>query len=167
VMTRLYTTWRSPLGELLLEGDEHALRALHLPDCHPSRAGRDRAAAAFAPAIEQLEQYFVGERTTFDLFLAPRGRSFDRAVWAHLARIPYGATRSYADIARALGDPDRARDVGIANARNPLPIIVPCHRVVGSDGSLTGYAGGPDRKRALLALEQGVRQETLLGGEAG
>jgi methylated-DNA-[protein]-cysteine S-methyltransferase len=166
-MTLLYATWPSPLGELLLEGDEQALRALHLPDRHPSRAGRDRAAAPFATAIEQLEQYFAGERTAFDLTLAPRGGSFDRAVWAHVSRIPYGATRSYGDIARALGDRERARDVGIANARNPLPIIVPCHRVVGSDGSLTGYAGGLDRKRALLALEQGVRQETLLGGEVG
>jgi methylated-DNA-[protein]-cysteine S-methyltransferase len=161
-MTRLYTTWRSPLGELLLEGDEHALRALHLPDRHPSRHGRDLAGAPFARAIEQLDEYFAGERTAFDLSLAPRGGSFDRTVWAHLERIPYGATRSYADIARALGDPDRARDVGIANARNPLPIIVPCHRVVGSDGSLTGYAGGLDRKRALLALEQGAWQETLV-----
>jgi methylated-DNA-[protein]-cysteine S-methyltransferase len=161
-MTRLYTTWGSPLGELLLEGDEHALRALHLPNRHPSRDGRDLAGAPFARAIEQLDEYFAGERTAFDLSLAPRGGSFDRTVWAHLERIPYGATRSYADIARALGDPDRARDVGIANARNPLPIIVPCHRVVGSDGSLTGYAGGLDRKRALLALEQGAWQESLL-----
>jgi methylated-DNA-[protein]-cysteine S-methyltransferase len=161
-MTLLYATWRSPLGELLLEGDEHALRALHLPDRHPSHDGGALAAAPFAPAIEQLEQYFAGERTAFDLTLAPRGDSFDRAVWAHLARIPYGETRSYGDIARALGDPDRARDVGIANARNPLPIIVPCHRVVGSDGSLTGYAGGLDRKRSLLALEQGAWQESLL-----
>ena len=165
-MTLLCTTWRSPLGELLLEGDEQALRALHLLDRHPSHNGRALAAAPFAPAIEQLEQYFAGERTSFDLSLAPRGGSFDRAVWARLARIPYGETRSYGDIARVLGDPDRARDVGIANARNPLPIIVPCHRVVGSDGSLTGYAGGLDRKRALLALEQGAWQETLLGGEA-
>jgi methylated-DNA-[protein]-cysteine S-methyltransferase len=161
-MTRLYTTWGSPLGELLLEGDEHALRALHLPGRHPSRHGRDLAGAPFARAIEQLDEYFAGERTAFDLSLAPRGGSFDRTVWAHLERIPYGATRSYADIARALGDPDRARDVGIANARNPLPIIVPCHRVVGSDGSLTGYAGGLDRKRALLVLEQGAWQETLV-----
>jgi methylated-DNA-[protein]-cysteine S-methyltransferase len=161
-MTLLYTTWPSPLGELLLEGDEQALRALHLPDRHPSRVGRELATATFSRAIEQLDEYFAGERTAFDLSLAPRGGSFDRAVWAHLARIPYGATRSYADIARALGDPDRARDVGIANARNPLPIIVPCHRVVGSDGSLTGYAGGLDRKRALLALEQGAWQESLL-----
>jgi methylated-DNA-[protein]-cysteine S-methyltransferase len=161
-MTLLYTTWPSPLGELLLEGDEQALRALHLPDRHPSRVGRELATATFSRAIEQLDEYFAGERTAFDLSLAPRGGSFDRAVWAHLARIPYGATRSYADIARALGDPDRARDVGIANARNPLPIIVPCHRVVGSDGSLTGYAGGLDRKRALLALKQGAWQESLL-----
>jgi len=162
-MTMLYAKWNSPVGELMLVGDEQALRELHLPGRHRRRHAWTRAAAPFAPAVGQLEEYFAGQRTHFELSLAARGRPFDHAVWACLARIPYGETRSYGQVARELGKADRARAVGAANARNPLPIIVPCHRVVGSDGSLTGYGGGLEAKRALLALEQRApRQETLL-----
>ena len=164
-MSLLYSTWRSPVGELTLAGDERRLRALYLPGRAPRRDGWTRAAEPFATAARQLEQYFAGARAAFDLELEPRGGSFDRAVWALLAEIPYGETRSYGQLARALGRPDRSRAVGGANARNPLPIILPCHRVIGSDGSLTGYGGRLDLKRALLALERGGWQESLpLGG---
>ncbi len=120
------------------------------------------AAVPFEAAIDQLEEYFAGTRTAFELCLQPGGSPFDQAVWRQVSQIPYGQTRSYAEVARAIGRTDRVRAVGSANARNPLPIIVPCHRVIGSDGSLTGYAGGLDRKRSLLTLEQGAWQQTLL-----
>ena len=175
-MEMLYTRWPSPLGELLLAGDEGSLAELHLPGRHRPREGWTRAAGPFAQAIEELEEYFAAGRASFDLPLrifetapasfgakAPHqnylgGAPFDRAVWERLVGIPYGETRSYGQIARDIGRPDRARAVGGANARNPLPIIVPCHRVVGSDGSLTGYGGGLPMKRALLALERGQRR---------
>jgi methylated-DNA-[protein]-cysteine S-methyltransferase len=115
----------------------------------------------FARAVEQLEEYFAGQRTAFDLPLAASGSPFEEAVWGAVATIPYGETRSYGEVARAVGRPDRARAVGSANARNPVAIIVPCHRVIGSDGSLTGYGGGLERKRALLELE-GALQPSLL-----
>jgi methylated-DNA-[protein]-cysteine S-methyltransferase len=158
----LYTTWESPVGELLLAGDESALRALQLPGRHHHHPSWVSTAEPFAEAIEQLEQYFAGERTNFDLPLAPRGSSFDGAVWDRVAEIPYGETLSYGEVARAIGHPDRARAVGSANARNPLAIIVPCHRVIGSDGSLVGYGGGLELKRALLELESGALQQTLI-----
>lgn len=157
----LYTTWQSPLGELLLYGDEHALRALQLPGRHRRPDAAVRAAAPFAPVVAQLAEYFAGLRTAFDLPLEALGSTFDRGVWRSLQTITYGQTVSYAALARAIGRPERARAVGGANARNPLPIIVPCHRVIGSDGSLTGYRGGLDCKRALLALEHGGWQQAL------
>jgi methylated-DNA-[protein]-cysteine S-methyltransferase len=161
-MNDLYTTWNSPIGELTLVGDERALRALHLPRRPPNTASWARAEAPFADAILQLEEYFAGTRTEFELELDPRGPAFDMAVWKLLAEIPYGETRSYGELASALGRPDRARAVGGANARNPLAIILPCHRVIGSDGSLTGYGGGLECKRILLELEQGAWQPALL-----
>jgi methylated-DNA-[protein]-cysteine S-methyltransferase len=104
-------------------------------------------------AATQLREYLAGERSTFDLPLHPTGNAFEQLVWAELSRIPYGETTTYGEIARRIGHPGAARAVGRANARNPIAIVVPCHRVIGSDGSLTGYAGGLDLKRALLALE--------------
>jgi methylated-DNA-[protein]-cysteine S-methyltransferase len=157
----LYTTWRSPLGELLLAGDEHALRALHLPNRHARGGAWVSAEAPFVRAVAQLEEYFAGERVAFDLPLAASGSRFEETVWGAVSEIPYGETRSYGQVAAAVGRPDRARAVGSANARNPLAIVVPCHRVIGSDGSLTGYGGGLERKRALLELERGGWQETL------
>ncbi|MEN3280832.1 MAG: methylated-DNA-[protein]-cysteine S-methyltransferase [Solirubrobacteraceae bacterium] len=109
--------------------------------------------AALDHAAAQLNEYLAGERTTFDLPLRASGNAFEQLVWAELARIPYGQTASYGEIARRIGHPGAARAVGRANGRNPIAIVVPCHRVIGSDGSLTGYAGGLDLKRALLALE--------------
>lgn len=111
---------------------------------------------ALARAVAQLTAYFAGTPIDFDLPVAPRGTVFERRVWAHLQTIPYGRTTSYGAVAAAIGaPPDAARAVGVANARNPIAVVVPCHRVVGADGSLVGYAGGLARKRGLLALEQG------------
>ena len=105
-------------------------------------------------AASRLQEYFAGEPVEFDLPLAPAGSEFQQRVWQAVSAIPYGETRSYLEIAESLGEPGAVRAVGAANGRNPLPIVVPCHRVLGSDGSLTGYAGGVERKRRLLALEQ-------------
>ncbi len=116
-------------------------------------AERDDAACSFVR--DQLDEYFAGERTAFDLDLEPHGTEFQLQVWGALASIPYGETASYGDIARAVGRPRAVRAVGGANNANPISIIVPCHRVIGSDGSLTGYGGGLEVKRALLALERG------------
>ena len=151
----------SPLGKLLLvgdvDGDAMALRGLyfdgapHAESAVPEAARED--AAVFARVGEQLEAYFEGERTSFDIALAPRGTAFQREVWRALAAIPYGKTTTYAAIASAIGKPRAVRAVGAANGKNPLSIVVPCHRVIGQDGTLTGYAGGIPNKRALLALE--------------
>lgn len=159
--TTRYTILESPIGALLLIGEPGRLRALHYPGRH--RIGGDwvEDAEPFADAIRQLGEYFAGERREFDLELDPRGSDFDRTVWAQLVEIPYGETTSYGEIARAIGRPDRARAVGAANGRNPLPIVIPCHRVIGADGSLVGYGGGLELKRRLLELESGAMQQTL------
>ena len=111
------------------------------------------ASAALDAATAQLQEYLAGDRTAFDLPLRARGNAFEQLVWDELVRIPYGETASYGEIARRIGHPGSARAVGRANARNPIAIVVPCHRVIGSDGSLTGYGGGLDLKRSLLTLE--------------
>jgi methylated-DNA-[protein]-cysteine S-methyltransferase len=152
----LYSTVPSPIGELMLCGDETSLTALHLPG-HWAKPGAGwlRDDARFAGVARQLEEYFAGERTTFDIPLRMQGGPFEREVWAELRQIPYGETASYGEIARRVGKPHAPRAVGAANGRNPIAIIVPCHRVIGSDGTLTGYGGGLERKRALLDLEAG------------
>ena len=109
---------------------------------------------AFKPVKQQLAAYFAGELTDFNLVLAPKGTDFQLAVWAALEKIPYGETCSYGDIANRIGKPDASRAVGAANGQNPLPIVIPCHRVIGSNGSLTGFGGGLDCKQFLLRLEQ-------------
>ncbi|EST29020.1 hypothetical protein N566_22625 [Streptomycetaceae bacterium MP113-05] len=147
----------SPLGDLTLVAEGDALTALYFPGHlrmpQPGTFG-PRDDAALAVAGRQLEEYFAGERTAFDLPLAPRGGDFQQDVWRLLRAIPYGATRTYGDLARELGDPALAQAVGAANGRNPLSIVVPCHRVVGADGTLTGFAGGLAAKRFLLTLEE-------------
>lgn len=154
---RTHTVVSSPVGDLTLVAQDGALAALHMdsakhrPD--PATLG-ERDDLGFAAAATQLAEYFARERTAFDLPLAPVGNAFEREVWALLREIPYGETRSYGDLARALGDVGFSQAVGAANGRNPLGIVVPCHRVIGADGSLVGYAGGLDRKRFLLALEE-------------
>ena len=145
----------SQIGELLLAGDEDGLRRVSMPPfAVDTQWTRDDE--LFVDAREQLEQYFRGERRDFDLPLKLDGNSFQLAVWGALREIPYGETVSYGHVARTLGHPEAPRAVGAANGRNPVAIIVPCHRVIGADGSLTGYGGGLERKRFLLDLEAGV-----------
>jgi AraC family transcriptional regulator of adaptative response / DNA-3-methyladenine glycosylase II len=159
---RRWVVTSTPVAELLLVADgDGALVGVHF---QPDRRwgvtvgdGWVHDPAALAPAADQLAAYFAGELTRFDLPLAPVGTPFQRAVWDELLAIPYGGTTSYRELAEMLGRPGSARAVGSANARNPLAIVVPCHRVVGADRSLTGYAGGLDVKRALLRLESGAR----------
>jgi methylated-DNA-[protein]-cysteine S-methyltransferase len=155
----LYTLQDSPIGELLLLGDGEALHGLSMQGGRrpiKPRPAWERRDEAFADAREQLDEYFAGTRTSFDLPLVLNGDAFQTLVWEELQRVPYGETVSYGQIARAIGRPDAARAVGLANGRNPIAVIVPCHRVIGADGSLTGYGGGLERKRLLLDLEQGV-----------
>lgn len=142
----------SPVGLLRLAAREEGLcRIEFLRDSAP---GKDRPHALLGEAARQLDEYFAGQRRTFDLPLCPSGTAFQRQVWQALRAIPYGETRSYAQIAAAVGRPRACRAVGMANHRNPLPIVVPCHRVIGAGGALTGYAGGLEIKKQLLALEQ-------------
>lgn len=151
-----YSTLTTPVGELMLTADDDgALTGVNLPNRHPDPSGWERDDELLADARRQLTEYFAGERSTFDLPLRPVGAPFQLRVWEALLRIPYGETASYGELARELGHPTAARAVGAANGRNPIAIVVPCHRVIGSDGSLTGYAGGLECKRALLDLEVG------------
>jgi methylated-DNA-[protein]-cysteine S-methyltransferase len=153
-----YSTFDSPVGELLLVGDDDGLRGLYLPGHRrgPQVApGWRRDDAALARVRRQLGEYFAGQRTSFDLELAPQGTPFQLEVWAALRAIPYGQTRCYGDLAKELRRPGAARAVGAANGRNPISIVVPCHRVIGAAGALTGYAGGVAVKERLLALERG------------
>lgn len=153
-MTSCWTTMDSPIGSLLLSGDGTALTGVHMQP-HPSRPG-ERDDAALAEPVRQLTEYFAGRRTTFDLVLRPSGTDFQRRVWELLRAIPYGQTASYGELAAALGQPTASRAVGTANGRNPIAVVVPCHRVIGSDGGLVGFGGGLPRKRWLLGHE-GVR----------
>ncbi|OBF31045.1 cysteine methyltransferase [Mycolicibacterium peregrinum] len=156
-MTTLqYRTMDSPVGLLTLAGRDGRLRHLRMVDqtYEPSREGWERDDAAFPDAVDQLTAYFAGERTEFELELDMVGTQFQRRVWEALQTIPYGETCSYGEIARQIGSPSGSRAVGLANGHNPIGIIVPCHRVIGANGSLTGYGGGLDRKRALLELEK-------------
>jgi methylated-DNA-[protein]-cysteine S-methyltransferase len=157
----VHASHATPIGRLLLVGERDRARGVRLsgiymeqhrhgPAVDPSWAEDSRA---FGDVARQLDEYFAGTRATFDLLLAPAGTPFQRRVWAELARIPQGTTVTYGEIARRAGHPGAARAVGAAVARNPISIVVPCHRVVGSDGTLTGYAGGVGRKAFLLALE--------------
>ena len=152
-MADLTCRMRTPAGELVLVGDERALRGVYFTDGRrPPLEGLCTADAPFAAARAQLAEYFAGERRVFDLPLDPRGTPFQLRVWSALRQIPYGTTRAYGALARELGTGPRA--VGLANGRNPLSIVVPCHRLVGGSGALTGYGGGLERKRLLLDLER-------------
>jgi methylated-DNA-[protein]-cysteine S-methyltransferase len=158
-MSLRYTTIDSPLGDLLLAGENGALSHLWmLEGRHPvvPRADWVEDDAAFAAATRQLGEYFAGERATFELELALEGTDFQLRAWNALRAIPYGETRSYGEQARRIGSPRAVRAVGLANGQNPIAIIVPCHRVLGADGSLTGFGGGLENKRRLLDLEAGV-----------
>src|SRR5579884_1578920 len=139
----------TPIGDLLLVGVEEGLLQIHFRcAAPPDDATKDER--RFARVMRQLDEYFAGKRTTFDVPLAMRGTPFQLGVWRALQRIPYGETRTYAGIAQEIGRPSATRAVGAANGANPIPIIVPCHRVIGTNGSLTGFGGGIDVKRRLL-----------------
>jgi methylated-DNA-[protein]-cysteine S-methyltransferase len=153
---RTYTLVDSPLGPLTLVALNGDLTGLYLADhlhCPDRAALERRVSAGFEEASEQLDGYFAGRRTEFTLRTRPAGTEFQRRVWAAVKTIPYGQTRAYSQIAGAIGRPDRLRAVAAAISRNPLALVVPCHRVIGANGSLTGFAGGLDRKRFLLGLE--------------
>jgi methylated-DNA-[protein]-cysteine S-methyltransferase len=152
----LYTTIDSPIGELLLLGQGGALHGLYMQEAPKPMAlerGWREDRGAFGDVRRQLGEYFAGDRTAFDVPLAAAGTPFQRAVWRGLRDIPYGETISYGELARRIGRPTAVRAVGLANGRNPISVIVPCHRVIGADGTLTGYGGGIERKRLLLELE--------------
>lgn len=152
----LYTSVDTPLGPVRLVADAGSLVGLQLPvERHPiAWTGREEPGdPLLREAAHQLLDYFAGRRRAFDLPLAPRGTDFQRQVWRALLDIPFGATCSYGQLARAVGRPDASRAVGAANGRNPIAIIIPCHRVIGADGSLTGYGGGEPAKRWLLDHE--------------
>ncbi|KRC61020.1 cysteine methyltransferase [Agromyces sp. Root81] len=159
-MSRRHATLTTPLGDLLVVADGDALAGIYFPGhWHPPASDTigvevdSRTDPLITRVGIELGEYLAGERTTFDLPMAPTGDDFQQAVWAMLREIPHGATTSYGELASRLGDRNLARRVGNAVGRNPLSIVVPCHRVVGADGSLTGYAGGLERKRFLLELE--------------
>jgi len=153
-------TIESPVGPLQLLATDRGLAAVHLPNGAPL-TGEPRRTPILDAAATQLAEYFAGERTTFELPLDATGTEFQRRVWAALVGIPFGDTWSYGQLARAIGQPSASRAVGAANGANPLAIIVPCHRVIGANGTLTGYAGGMPMKQWLLAHEQRQAQLPL------
>jgi methylated-DNA-[protein]-cysteine S-methyltransferase len=165
-MTTTHTTIATPLGELTLVAHDEALSGVYFPG-HWTRPNPDtfgtRSVHSFEDVERQLAEYFAGERTRFDLPTSTGGDAFQRQVWGLIGQIPYGQTSTYGELARELGSPTLARRVGNAVAHNPLSVIVPCHRVLGKDGKLTGYAGGLHRKRLLLELEGALWSDLRLG----
>ncbi|WP_281979601.1 methylated-DNA--[protein]-cysteine S-methyltransferase [Tenacibaculum mesophilum] len=163
-MSNLQTTYyKTPIGIAKIEGDENGIQSISVLD-------EDTLATVSFPketpnclqdCVKQLDEYFVGKRTAFDLQLNPQGTNFQQSVWEELLNIPFGRTRTYLEQTKQLGDVKAIRAVASANGKNPIWIVIPCHRVVGSDGSLTGYAGGVWRKKWLLEHESGAKQQTL------
>ena len=145
----------SPVGRLRVEADENVITTIFFHAEEP--VSRGRLTGVLAELDAQLRLYFSGQLEAFDLPLAPKGTSFQQDVWNALTRIPYGETRSYADIAKNIGRPDAVRAVGAANGQNPIPIVIPCHRVIGMNGRLVGFGGGLETKKRLLLLESGQR----------
>lgn len=143
----------SPIGTLEIEAEAGAITAIQFADGAPTTTGDP----LLRRAVTQLEEYFRGKRDRFELPLAPKGTEFQRRVWRELERIPFGTTISYAELAARVGNPKASRAVGAANGRNPIAIVIPCHRVIGADGTLTGYAGGLPIKEALLRREGAIR----------
>jgi methylated-DNA-[protein]-cysteine S-methyltransferase len=158
-MTCYYTTRKSPVGSLTLVATDKGLAAILWEDDNPKRVPlqalvENKMHPVLVAAQRELDEYFAGERRSFSVALAPVGTVFQNQVWRMLAEIPFGETRSYGEIAKSMGNPRAVRAVGAANGRNPLSIIVPCHRVIGASGKLTGFAGGLERKKFLLTLER-------------
>lgn len=159
-----YTWMESPVGDLLLAGTSEGLQRLHFSK--GSKATQEdpsweREDGAFADVIQQLREYFRGLRHHFDVPLNPQGTPFQLRVWEQLRAIPYGQTISYGELARRTGNPAASRAVGLANGANPIAILIPCHRVIGANGKLTGFGGGIDVKERLLALERGEQSLAL------
>jgi methylated-DNA-[protein]-cysteine S-methyltransferase len=156
----------TPIGTLLIAGDDDAVHQIRFPKngnpAPPGPGWRESARGPLAEAVRQLREYFAGRRTEFDLPLAPEGTEFQRTVWLRLQEIPYGETISYGELAKRVGNPKASRAVGAANGQNPIPIVIPCHRVIGSNGKLTGFGGGLPTKQHLLQLE--ARQLHLSAG---
>jgi methylated-DNA-[protein]-cysteine S-methyltransferase len=155
-----YTYVDTPIGAILIAGDGNAIVETYFAGAKP-KPDWIRDDEAFPEAAAQLRDYFAGNLQAFDLPLAPRGTEFQQSVWSALLEIPYGQTTTYSTIANKIGRPAAVRAVGAANGANPIPIIIPCHRVIGANGSLTGFGGGLDVKRQLLALEARVAGQTL------
>src|SRR5579872_1493286 len=152
-----YAYLETPIGTLLIAGDDAALRCITFPQqgraAKPQPEWQESQRGPVGEAMRQLREYFAGERAEFDLPLAPEGTAFQRSVWRQLQEIPYGETISYGELARRVGNPKASRAVGSANGANPLPIVIPCHRVIAGDGTLGGFGGGLQTKETLLALE--------------
>jgi methylated-DNA-[protein]-cysteine S-methyltransferase len=159
-----YTYLDTPIGPLLIAGDDAAIRRIEFPKNgkarRPEPDWKESGRGPVGEAARQLREYFAGGRTEFDLPIAPDGTPFQQSVWRHLQDIPYGATISYGELARRTGNPKASRAVGAANGANPIPIMIPCHRVIGANGKLTGFGGGLPIKEKLLALE--AKQLSLL-----
>jgi len=151
-----YCYCHSPIGQLLLVGKGNILEELHFPNSAEHAVIKDswqQNENSFSDILQQLNEYFTGRRKNFEMKICPEGTDFQRRVWQELQQIPYGKTASYGEIAKRINNPKACRAVGGANAKNPIPIIIPCHRIIGNDGSLTGFGGGLDIKRKLLRLE--------------
>jgi methylated-DNA-[protein]-cysteine S-methyltransferase len=152
-----YTCMESPVGPLVLAGDQDGLRRIEFPNRHELKPEWRQDPSQFGDVVRQLEAYFAGELRDFDLPLRMEGTPFQLIVWRELQAIPYGETITYGELARRIDNPKGSRAVGLANGANPIPIVVPCHRVIGSNGKLTGFGGGLDTKEKLLTLERGLQ----------
>jgi methylated-DNA-[protein]-cysteine S-methyltransferase len=167
-MTR-YTRFASPLGPVIVIAEDEGITHVDFVGAKYERKVEadwieDPKAPALAECRRQLDEYFAGKRESFDLPLAPRGTAFQQRVWKEIARVPYGKTITYGELASRAGTPGHARAAGAATGRNPIGVVVPCHRIMGSDGSLTGYAGGLERKRSLLEREGSLQRSLALQG---
>jgi len=157
-----FTYFKTPIGFAKITGDKNGIQSISvLDEVDITNYNTDEIPECLQKCVTQLDQYFNGKRTSFNLKLNPQGTSFQKKVWQELLNIPYNTTRTYLEQTKALGDVKAIRAVASANGKNPIWIVIPCHRVIGSDGSLTGYAGGIWRKKWLLAHENPVKQQSL------
>jgi methylated-DNA-[protein]-cysteine S-methyltransferase len=154
-----YTYVETPIGKILVAGDETAIHQIRFAPSSPEAGWTESSKGVVKDAVRQLKEYFAGKRVDFELPLSPEGTGFQKSVWQRLQEIPYGETISYGELARRVGNPKASRAVGAANGQNPIPIVIPCHRVIGANGKMTGFGGGIPVKEALLALES--KQQSL------